>query len=359
MNLTPDDDNVIMPEALPTPMSTLREVATHAGVSVSTVSRLFNDPDKLTGSTRERVQAAVEALGYRPSRVARRLRIENGHAHMLGVVIPDIQNPFFADVTRGIEDVTREQGYTLLLCNSDEDAERQRDCLDNFRTELVDGVIVPPLSNRDADLERLAEASIPVVCVDRRLHQTRFDTVVSDNEQGAFEAVSHLLGLGHRRIGFIGGISDISTTRERRQGYDRALEEAGVPVDPALVREGDSRMESGRSRTEALLDLPERPTALFVGNNLMALGALAAVHERGLAIPDELAVVSYDDMPWAMALNPPLTAVSQPGREMGRRAAEMMLQRIADPSRSPSLVVLQPRLVVRRSCGAARRSPGL
>ncbi len=333
-------------------MVTLKEVAEKAGVSVATVSRVLNAPEKVKPPTRSRVQAVVQALDYRPSRVARRLRVSYGHSNLLGLVIPDIQNPFFADITRGVEDVAYAHGYALILSNSDESIEKQRLCLDTLCMESVDGVILPPVREQDEDVAGLIERGIPVVYVDRRMKKIRFDTVVSSNEQGAYEAVSLLIRRGHQRIGLIGGIPNISTSKERRQGYEHALVEHGLALDPALIREGDSRHESGYQIARELLQQPHPPTALFTGNNLMTLGALAAIHSLGLRIPDDVAIVGYDDMSWALALNPPLTVVSQPGYEIGRRAAELMLQRIAEPNRSPTLVTLQPRLVVRRSCGS-------
>jgi DNA-binding LacI/PurR family transcriptional regulator len=331
---------------------TLKDVARAAGVSVATASRALSLPGRVHDTTRKRIETAAASLGYRPSKVARRLRVDGGPTHMLGVLIPDIQNPFFADVVRGIEDAAHAEGYSLLLRNVDEDVDRQRGALHSLHTESVDGVIVPPVREDDADVNAFAASGKPVVCVDRRVARDAFDTVVSNNEQGAYDAVAHLVRLGHQRIGLIGGLPGISTSRERRAGYERALREAGLAVDPALAREGDSRFESGKALTEALLGSPDRPTALFAANNLMTLGALAAVHAAGFAVPSDVAVVGYDDMPWALALNPPLTAVRQPGLEMGRRAADLLLQRISEPGRSPSLVVLQPTLVVRRSCGA-------
>jgi LacI family transcriptional regulator/LacI family repressor for deo operon, udp, cdd, tsx, nupC, and nupG len=333
-------------------MATLKDVAREADVSVSTVSRVFNNPEKVRPDTRQKVKAAADALGYQPSRVARRLRLKEGNANLIGLVIPDIQNPFFADVTRGVEDVARDNNYTLLLSNSDEDPDRQRLALETLQTEDVDGVIVPPVQADDPAVERLLDTDIAVVCVDRRLGDTRVDTIVSDNRKGAYEGVSHLIELGHERIGFIGGVPRISTSTERREGYKRALLDHGIPVDHDLIREGDSRRERAAALTDELLDLDPPPTALFTGNNLTTLGALSAIHVRGLRVPADVALVGYDDIPWAMALNPPPTVVDQPGYEMGQRAAEILLERLSQSARTPTTVTLQPTLIVRRSCGA-------
>jgi len=333
-------------------MTTLEDVAREADVSVSTVSRVFNDPEKVRPATRERVRKAAEALGYQPSRVARRLRLENGTANLIGLVIPDIQNPFFADVTRGVEDVARTRKYALILMNVDEDPEKQQIAVDTLQTEGVDGAIVPPVRPDDPDVRRLVESEVTVVCVDRQLEGARVDTVVSDNRAGAYRAVEHLIELGHQRIAFIGGVPRISTSTERRKGYEAALRDHDVFVDPALVMEGSRQRERGGPLVRELLAMEDPPSALFTGNNLTTLGALSALNEQAVHVPDEVALVGYDDVPWPNALNPPPTVVDQPGYEMGRRAASALLDRIEGSDRAASVTTLQPELIVRRSCGA-------
>jgi DNA-binding LacI/PurR family transcriptional regulator len=337
-------------------MTKLEDVARLAQVSISTVSRVINEPELVREATRKRVQEAIQTLRYQPSRVARRLRVESGWANLVGLIIPDIQNPFFADVARGVEDVAQQHGYTVFLGNSDEDALKERRYLDVMVAESVDGIIVPPISENDLTVAELARTGLPIVCVDRRLARVTVDTIVVDNVRGAHEAVDHLIRLGHQRIGFIEGKPELSTSKERLQGYRQALEEHGIALDPSLIREGDSRQPSGHRLTLELLELHEPPTALLVGNNLMTLGALEAINARGVRIPDDLALISYDDMPWAMAFNPPLTAVRQPGYEVGRRAMEVLLRRFHEPSRSTTLLTLQPELIVRKSCGAGLKT---
>ncbi|WP_263820592.1 LacI family DNA-binding transcriptional regulator [Salinibacter sp.] len=332
-------------------MPTLEDVASEADVSASTVSRVFNNPDKVHPVTRDRVKKAADTLGYQPSRVARRLRLKDGKASLIGLVIPDIQNPFFANVARGVEDVAQDNEYGLILSNSDEDPDKQKLAVNTLKTEDVDGVIVPPISRDDPNVKRLLESDIAVVCVDRRMENVRVDTILSDSQKGAYRAVTHLLELGHRRIGFIGGVPRISTSADRREGYEQALQDQGVPIDSTLVREGDSRRERGRYLTDALLDLDRPPTALFTGNNLTTLGALSALSARDMSVPEEISLVGYDDVPWAMALNPPPTVIGQPAYEMGSRAAELLLQRLDAPNRSPTTVTLQPELITRKSCG--------
>jgi DNA-binding LacI/PurR family transcriptional regulator len=331
----------------------LQDVADAAGVSASTVSRVISRPELVNEETRARVERKIAELGYRPSRVARRLRLETGRSSLIGLLIPDIQNPFFADVVRGVEDAAREHGYALFLGNSDENAAQEARYLDVMRAESVDGVILPPVSGSDAAVAGLVDDGIPVVCVDRRLRRTVVDTVTIDNETGARDATEHLVSLGHRRIGFVVGLPELSTSEERRRGYRMALDAAGIPVEPELVREGDSRQASGRRLAAELLELSDPPTALVVGNGLMTLGALEAIRASGRTIPDDVALIGYDDMPGALAFDPPLSVVRQPAHEMGRRALELLLDRIAHADRAPQLVMLQPRLVVRGSCGGA------
>ncbi len=339
----------------------LKDVARVAGVSVSTVSRVLTGSPLVNAETRTRVQLAMDSLQYRPSRVARRLRRDSARANLIGLIVPDIQNPFFAELVRGVERVAHQHGYMVFLGNTDEDGAKELEYVQLMRAESVDGLILPPSSDLHEIVAKLTSAGLPIVCVDRRLPDVSVDTVVADNEQGAYMATDHLLRIGHRHIGFIGGRAHLSTSAERLAGYTRALREHGVPFDARLVRDGDSRQGSGSALTRELLsrDLLDRegsgrelPTALLVGNNLMTLGALETIHLMGLRIPDDVAIVGYDDMPWALALNPPLTAVRQPGFEMGERAAELLLQRLDDPSRETAVVTLQPTLIARQSCGA-------
>ena len=330
-------------------MASLQEVARRAKVSIATVSRVLNKSKKVVPETRAIVEQALRDLEYRPSRVARRLRMKDGRAHLVGLIIPDIQNPFYAEIARGVEDAAYAAEYALLLCNSDESSEKEQFYLDVMRSESVDGVVLPPFDETDAAVAAIMKTGMPVVCVDRSLSKEKTDLVEVDNYRGAFEAVTHLIERGHKSIGLIEGRIQVSTNRERRRGYLDALAEAGIPIRKDLMREGDFRQESGRLLAGQLLDLKRPPTALFALNNLMTIGALGAIHQRSLKVPDDIAIVGFDDLPFAEALNPPLTVVRQPAYEVGRQAMELLLKRIMEPTRSTVTMRLLPQLIVRRS----------
>ena len=334
-------------------MAKLADVAERAGVSVSTVSRVINRPDMVDSETRSEVEAVLNEVNYRPSRVARRLKNDRGEAQLLGVIIPDIQNPFYSEIVRGIEDVAYARDYAVILCNTDEDRDRERFYLDVLHGESADGVILPPLSQEGEtaalDIESI---DLPVVCFDRRLPGDPVDTVVVDNRRGAKEMTTHLLNLGHERIGLICGPASLSTSTERLQGYEDALSARGLSVDDDLVHMGPPRRETGRTLSEKLLRSPNPPTAIFAANNQLLLGTFETVQERGLSIPEEVAVVGFDDAPWAKFFNPPLTTVRQPTYEIGKQAAERLFARIEAPDESPRLITLEPSLQIRRSCGS-------
>jgi LacI family transcriptional regulator len=330
--------------------STVKDVARLAGVSTTTVSRVLNNHPQVSAETRLKVQQAIAQCGYRPSQVARGLRLQA--SNILGLIISDIANPFFPSVVRGIEDVAYAHQYRLLLCNSGEDAEREALYIDVLQAQRVAGVIISPHDEDSTRCETLIASGIPVVAMDRRLRRLEVDTVVTDNIEGAYQAVRHLLRLGHRRVGLVGGPLLTTTGRERQEGYRKALLEAGIQPDQRLIKIGDFRQEGGYRAGSELLAAEEPPTAIFVSNNLMALGVLDAIREKGLKIPEDIALVAFDDLPWAASLVCPLTTVAQPTYELGQMVAEMLLGRIADRERPIRKIKLEPTLIVRQSCGS-------
>jgi len=328
----------------------LIDVARGAKVNISTVSRTINHTGKIGEETQERVRKVMRELGYKPNRVARRLRNTDGKSHLLGLIIPNIQNMFFADLARGVEDVAYRHNFAVLLCNYDEDPAKELFYLDVMQSESVDGIILPPIHEDDPAVLRVVQNGTPVVCVDRSLANVNIDKVVVDNHRGAYEAVEHIISQGHRRIGLIGGPTDSSTGRERLQGYKDAHTKAGLSVRPELIRFGDYKQPSGQRLTEELLSLSDPPTALFVCNGLMTTGALETISARGLRIPKQIAIVGFDELSLAAVFNPPLTVVRQPAYEVGKCAAELLLKRLDEPKRPSTSLKLLPDLIIRKSC---------
>lgn len=338
-------------------MATIKDVAQHAGVSIATVSRVLNGAAGVEPRRAERVRAAIAALQYQPSRAARNLRVNR--SQIIGLLISDIQNPFFTALVRGVEDVAQVNGYSVILCNSDEDTRKERQYADVLCAEGVAGVIVAPTRARHRSLQIFHDRGIPVVAIDRRVDDRRVDLVVVDNVRGACEAVAHLIANGHRRIGAIVGPATLSTATERLAGYREALRGAGLPHDPVLERSGSFKEESGLMLAEQLLDLVPPIDALFTANNLTTLGALAALQRRGLRVPEDIGLVAFDAMPWAMLAGISLTTVDQPVYELGSTAASRLLDRVrAGKAVARQEIMLATTLHVRRSSApiAARRS---
>jgi LacI family transcriptional regulator len=324
----------------------IRDVAIHAEVSTATVSRVLNDSQTVDPELADRVRRAVDELGYRPNRVARNLRRRIGSVWAL--LISDIENPFFTSVARGVEDVALEHGFSVVLCNTNENPQRELRYLDVVLAEQAAGVIVAPTSER-SEFGVLSDHGVPVVTIDRRIRGLSLDAVVVDNRFGAFQATAHLLEAGYQRVACISGPADVSTAEERRLGHEDALREAGKPVDSRYVRRTDYRVAGGHAAALELLDVDPRPDAFFVGNNLMAAGAMQALSERGADVPNQIGVVCFDDSPWAPLMAPPLTAVQQPTYQLGQTAARLLLRRLNGEAEAPEVVTLQTALRVRES----------
>ncbi len=330
--------------------SNLNEVAEKAGVSIATVSRVVNNSPKVNPETRIKVLQVIKELKFHPNRVAKRLRNKNASSNLLGVLIPDIQNPFYVEVLRGIEDVAYENKYALIMCNFSQDEKKEKLYLDILQSESIDGLIAAPVNEQDQNVINLLKGGLPIVCVDRGLSGVDVDVVLVENRNGAFSAVDYLAKSGYKRIAYIAGLPKIPSSQQRFQGYQDALASNGLPMDKTLVKFGDSRHESGVKLCDELLNLPSPPDAIFAGNNLITLGALETIHKKGLLIPKDVAIIGFDDMYWSISLNPPLTAVKQPAYEIGKRAAEQLILRINDPSRPTMSMVMKTELIIRSSC---------
>lgn len=327
-------------------MARIKDVAAHAGVSVATVSRVLNDNPSVTAETRDRVYAAMSALRYVPNAVARSLRTEA--TRTLGLIIGDILNPFFTELARGVEDEARRAGYTVIIGNADERAEEQDHYVRTLVGQRVDGLLICPTAEVTPLVQELVSTGRPLVFLDRTISGLDVPYVRADGAQAIADLVTHLKSMGHRRIAFASGPATLSTGRERTDAFVTAMTEAGLEVRPEYLAAGDFRESSGRAITRHLLDLAEPPEVIFFGDNLMTLGGLDEIRARGLRIPDDVAVASFDDVTWFVHVDPPITAIAQPTAELGRRAVQLLLDRAA--GRTAESIALPAELVIRRSC---------
>jgi len=328
----------------------IKEVAARAGVSPATVSRVLNGVSSVNPEYRERVLKTVNELGYRPNRLASNLRRQN--AEMIGVVISDIENPHFTQMVRAAEDAAYRRGYRVLLCNTDETEEKQKAYLKVLAEERVLGVILSPSDPAGEEISELLDLGTPVVAFDRTVKDPRADTVTVDNAAGLRRATEHLIRAGHERIGLVGGTPEIETGAERLAGYKAAMLEAGL--EPVWA-EGDFRIGTAAAATEELLDA-DGLTALIIANNLMTAGALKALRARGTRVPEDIALVAVDDPFWADLVEPPLTTLAQPVRQMADTAVDLLFERIGKRRKQRRRVVFDFELVVRGSCGTASQA---
>lgn len=322
----------------------LKDVARASGVSVATVSRALADKPHVRPEVKRRVHEVARQLGYRPNRLARSLREQR--SRILGVIIADIQNPFCTALVRAVEDVAYAHGYAVFLCNADENEEKEQLYVDLMQAERVAGVVISPTSETASGCAQLLAAGVPVVAVDRRVSGLELDTVVIDNVAASFELVNRLIERGLKRIAAILPLRTITTGRERFEGYAKALEHAGLPVDCTLVHHGQPVEAMGYSLMRELLRLAPPPEGVFTGNNVLTAGALRALREADLKIPEDIEIVAFDDLDGLSLVPPELAAVSQPVYELGRVAASLLLERIHDPQRAAQEVVLQSELRV-------------
>jgi LacI family transcriptional regulator len=331
-------------------MPTIHDVAERAGVAPTTVSRVINNSGYVSDATRQRVETAIEELGYVPNRLARSLRLKR--THTLGLVVTDITNPFWPAVARGVEDAAHAAGFSVILCNTDESEAKQKQYLDVLLQKRVDGILLAPACASPELLDWIRDQTTPVVLVDRRVDDAQVDVVRGDSEDGAFRLVQHLISLGHQHIAVLSGPKDVSTATDRVDGYCRALKESGLRVQAEWIRYGAFSQESGREMAEQALATSPPPTALFAANNFIAVGALQALQHKGLQVPRDVSLVSFDDLMSSMVIAPFLTVADQPAYDMGQRAAALLLTRLSGANDTGfQEVVLPVKVTIRHSTG--------
>lgn len=338
-------------------MATIYDVAKAAHVSLATVSAVVNRSAYVSPALTARVTSAIQRLGYRPNLLARSLATQQ--TRTLGMIVPNIANPFWPEVVRGVEDAAHAAGYTLLVASNDDDRAKETLYMQLFLAKRVDGLLITKVAGGlDPDVAaRLRTAATPVVQLMRASATVAGDRVGVNEEDGSYEAVTHLLRLGRRRIAMINGVEHVSTSRRRRAGYRAALKQARIAFDAALVAPGDFRVESGYAAAIQLLK--KKPDAFFVANYLMAVGLMRALRQYQLRCPEDIAIVTCDDYPWLDSFHPRLTTVSQPKYELGQAGARALLDRL-DPgarvARRARTITLETSLCLRESCGYERRA---
>jgi len=333
---------------------TIKDVAKLAGVSTTTVSYVINKTGFLSDKTRAKVLKAIDELNYRPNILARSLR--NRKTSTVGLMICDLRNPFFAEVLWGIETYLGKKGYNIIVADTDYDPKKEKEAAEMFYSKQVDGVIVVPGGDRDEHIKFFTEQNIPVVLLDKRARNLNVDVVLVNNIEGSRQLVEHLINLGHKRIGIVTGPLSSTTGKERLEGYLKALRRHSIPEDEDLIKIGDFKKQSGYDLTLELLSLPQPPTAIYACNNLMGLGAMEALSERKINIPEEIGVVIFDDLPWFKYVDPPLTVVAQPSFKLGEIAGQFLFEQMRKKRRRPKQAVLDVQLKVRQSAGEKLRS---
>jgi len=327
--------------------ATMKDVARLSGVSLATVSAVLSGSSYVSPDLTQRVQRAVQTLGYAPNSVARSLK--KGATKLIGLVVPDVTNPFFTGIVHAVQKRARTLGYSVVLCDSERDVEQERSYLKMLRAHLAVGTIFCPSGPEEA-YKRLEDdiGIMPVVCVDHAARPGDYDSVVLDNVAAARLATQHVLGLGHRRVAIVAGPQHLMPGRDRLIGFEQTLHGAGLQVAPELVRQGSFGEAGAFDAVQALLTLPERPSAIFVTNNQMLIGAMRAIAESALSCPRDISVVAIDDFPWAAAFSPALTTVCQPVGVMAETALDMLIERVQGKRGPPRHRVFAPKLAVRR-----------
>ena len=330
-------------------MPTIKEVAERAGVSIGTASNVISGTARVGKARTAKVLAAIAELDYHPNEIARSLK--SNQTKLLGMVLPDITNPFFSDIIRGAESAAFERGYLLLTANTDEQVEREKRFVAALRSRRVDGILLAAAASKgEAHLKSVIAAGVPIVCLDRIAPGLRVDAVLADNVRGTQECIRHIIRLGHTKIAIITGPLELQIARERLAGYRAALAEADLDYSADRVMQGDFREEAGYRLGKDLLLRRERPSAIFACNGVMTLGLLVALDELGVKCPDEIALATFDDLPFARSFHPRLTAVAQPGNRIGQQGANLLIDRVEGKlTGSPQTIRLAPELKIRES----------
>ena len=329
----------------------IKDVANKAGVSTATVSRVLGDFPGVRDKTRKKVLKAVSELNYEVNAVARNLRQKKTNS--IGIIVGNVLSQFYSVIAKSVEDTNNKFGYNTILCNGDENPEKELEYLKVLKSNRVDGIILTPTGKNSEYVQHLIDSRTKMVLLDRLIEGVDCDAVLVDNTNGAYKAVKYLIDQGYRKIGIVDAYLDRTTGAERLKGYLQAIEEAGIAKDDSLIKIGNFKKESGKRLTRELLKQSNRPEAIFTTNIDMSMGALIAIKEMGLTIPDDIGIVCFDDSDWASILDPPITVIRQPVYQLGSIAAELLIKKIENNKNSlnqmPSIVTLNTELIIRES----------
>jgi LacI family transcriptional regulator len=333
-------------------MANIREVAKRAGVSIATVSHVLNNTRPVSDEVRQRVMQAAADLRYFPNHLARSLTTKK--TGTVGMVVSDMSNPFFAELIHGVERTLSGHQYNLMICNTEDNPSMEEAYLRLLMAKRVDGIVAAVASEKWATLQIAEARAFPLVFIDLRVEGVRGPLVCAANEEGAYQGVSHLIDDGHRRIGILAGMPNMSTMRDRLAGYRRALAAHDLPYDERLIKFSRLEVESGTQQMKILMAASPLPDAVFLNNSLLALGALIALQQLGRSAPADIALASFDDAPWMCIADPPLTVLRQPNYEMGTLAGQLLLQQLRGEVVPRTTITLQPELIIRQSCRSDR-----
>lgn len=328
---------------------TMKDIANEAGVSVVTVSRALNNKPDIEENTKKRIISIAEKAHYRPNQLARSFRTKK--TNTIGLIVPDISNPFFSRIAMSIEIESYAAGYNLVVCNTNEDQEIEIQSVYNLIGRRIDGLIIAPVQNKSQHIVEFIEKKIPIVLIDRCFDDVDTNVVISDNKDSAFKAMTYLVKLGHRRIGFVSGRKNLSTVRNRRSGYLEAVQKFHLDENQNLIAGNSFTFQSGYEAGLKLLSLPNPPTALLISGNMITIGVMKAILERGLSIPKDISLIGFIDNYCAPYLICPLTSISHPLQEMGKQAFKLLLKNIESKKTIPfSKVIVETQFNIRQSC---------
>lgn len=326
--------------------STIKDVAKRAGVSTATVSRVINGDPRISSKTKEKVLISIRELDYKINNIARSLKTNK--TYTIGFICPELANTFFMTVAKGVEDELRKYGYSVIVCNSNESVEEEKERITLLLEKCVDGVIIIPASHSGSHFKALTEQGIPVVLADRLVEDFSSDAVLVDNINGSYAVIEHLINSGYRRIGYIGGDIRLTSAKERDEGYKRALRDYLIPIDDTIIKYGDYHKQSGYDKMRELMEEKDPPEIVFISNYYMHVGATKFLIEQKEAIRSKVAIASFDDMELASLLEFCKVLVSQPMLEIGNKAASMLIQRINDSKdHEPQIIRLKTKLIVK------------